>query len=137
MVLRAQTEIREGDEITIQVFLLLRSIKIKLLHRKSVIPMHHSIENVINEIRLLPFQYLSFMYGQCRRKRTIPSYWFFECRCERRGSTDDLGSFLSAIWCPKCLEEGALSRNPLLPVDPYNAVGGNWKCLECNAEYDL
>ena len=38
MVLRAQTEIKEGDEITIQV-LLLRSIT--LLHCKSIIPIHY------------------------------------------------------------------------------------------------
>ena len=25
-------------------------------------------------------QYLSFMYGQCRRKKEIPSFWFFDCR---------------------------------------------------------
>ena len=50
-----------------------------------------------------------------------------------------IGELSPTAEMPKCLEneEGELSRNPLLPIDPYNAVEGNWKCLECNAEYDL
>ena len=79
------------------------------------------------------FQYLSFMYGQCRRKRDIPAYWFFTCKCDRCGSPTDLDSHMSAILCQKCVAEDG-SRHPVLPVDAEDAVAGKWQCTHCNSE---
>lgn len=90
-------------------------------------------------------QYLSFMYGQCRRKKDIPSYWFFVCRCARCRDPTDLGSYMSAVLCQKCGlnvdERGPLNsgqpaaRGAVIPTDPFDVIRGDWACVDCGHRY--
>eukprot|EP00092_Neocalanus_flemingeri_P013253 GFUD01014283.1.p1 GENE.GFUD01014283.1~~GFUD01014283.1.p1 ORF type:complete len:522 (+),score=161.87 GFUD01014283.1:236-1801(+) len=85
LTLRAQVDIKEGDEITIQ--------------------------------------YISFLFGNSRRRKEISDCWMFECKCPRCEDTTELGSFLSALLCTKC-------QGTVLPEDSRMECK-MWKCKEC------
>jgi len=90
LILRAQVDIKEGEEITIQ--------------------------------------YISFLFGNSRRREEIRSCWMFECRCRRCLDTTELGSFLSAVLCSGC-------GGPVLPVD--NSIDCEvWQCRDCQQKME-
>ena len=72
-------------------------------------PKDHSIkvraQRTIKKGEEITIQYLSFMFGHLRRKKTINSYWFFDCECPRCQDPKELGkncqflfAFKSAIF---------------------------------------
>ena len=60
-------------------------------------PKDHSIkvraQTSIKKGDEIAIQYLSFMFGHLRRKKTIQSYWFFTCACPRCQDPTELGLF--------------------------------------------
>ena len=61
----------------------------------SMSPSDHSIkvraQSSIKKGEEISIQYLSFMFGQLRRKKTINSYWHFDCGCPRCQDPTELG----------------------------------------------
>ena len=61
----------------------------------SMSPKDHSIkvraQRTIKKGEEITIQYLSFMFGHLRRKKTINSYWFFDCECPRCQDPKELG----------------------------------------------
>lgn len=90
LTLRAQVDIKEGEEITIQ--------------------------------------YISFLFGNSRRRGEISSCWMFECRCPRCLDTTELGSFMSAVLCSSC-------KGSVLPPD-ISFECEVWKCRECGQKME-
>ena len=78
-------------------------------------PKDHSItvraQTKITKGQEITIQYLSFVYGHLHRKKTIKSFWFFDCACKRCQDPTELESYLSAVKCMKC------SSGFLLPED--------------------
>jgi len=92
LTLRAQVDIKEGEEITIQ--------------------------------------YISFLFGNSRRRKEIASCWMFECQCPRCEDPTELGTYLSAALCPEPECKGAV-----LPED--KRLGCEvWKCMECGQKME-
>jgi len=90
LVLRAKTDIKEGEEVTIQ--------------------------------------YISFLFGNSRRREEILSCWMFECCCERCSDLTELGSYLSAVLCQSC---GGI----VLPKNNDIACE-EWRCRECGQKME-
>jgi len=91
LTLRAQVDIKEGEEITIQ--------------------------------------YISFLFGNSRRRKEISSCWMFECKCRRCEDITELGTFMSAILCPQC-------KGTVLPEN--NSIDcQEWKCMECGQKTEV
>lgn len=86
LVLRAQVDIKAGEEITIQ--------------------------------------YISFLFGNTRRRREIHQCWMFECRCERCLDPREFGVLLAAHLCQEC-GGTVLPENNIL----YCPV---WRCDKCD-----
>lgn len=88
LVLRAQVDIKAGEEITIQ--------------------------------------YISFIFGNTRRRKDIHQSWMFECRCARCTDRTEFGQMFAAHLCEQC-------ASPVLPEDDtlYCAV---WRCESCGLE---
>jgi len=91
LTLRAQVDIKEGVEITIQ--------------------------------------YISFLYGNTRRRKEISACWMFECQCERCEDTTELGTFLSAILCTHC-KGAVLPENSGMECEM-------WKCRDCGQKMEI
>ena len=116
--------------------------------RYSIEPISHKItlrsQVPIRKGDEITVQYMSFMFGQCRRKKEIPSFWFFDCRCVRCMDPTECGSLVSAMLCPKCTSKAKQTDegkgNPdigyLLPDDPLNVINGTWSCRKCNFKQD-
>jgi len=88
LVLRAQVDIKAGEEITIQ--------------------------------------YISFIFGNRRRRKDIHQSWMFECACARCTDRTELGQMFSAHLCEAC-------SGPVLPEDS-NLYCPIWRCEECSKE---
>ena len=116
--------------------------------RYSIEPISHKItlrsQVPIRKGDEITVQYMSFMFGQCRRKKEIPSFWFFDCRCIRCRDPTECGSLVSAMLCQKCTSKAKQTDegkgNPdigyLLPDDPLNVVNGSWSCRKCHFKQD-
>lgn len=76
----------------------------------------------------ITIQYISFLFGNSRRREDIKSCWFFECGCPRCSSISELGTNLSAGLCQKPGCQG-----PVLPLDPGLSCD-QWRCGECGLE---
>ena len=86
ITVRAQSEIKKGEEITIQ--------------------------------------YVSFMHGNVKRRKTFQNTWYFECKCIRCIDTTELDTFISALKCQQCI------RGFLLPTNASDA--NEWSCDQCD-----
>lgn len=88
LILRAQVDISEGEEITIQ--------------------------------------YISFLFGNTRRRKDIHQCWMFECLCARCSDRTEFGLMLAAHLCSEC-------GGTVLPQDNslYCQI---WRCEACNKE---
>ena len=84
--IRAQTEMKKGEEITIQ--------------------------------------YVSFMYGNQKRKKNIRNTWYFDCQCIRCIDDTELNTFISAIKCFMC-------QNGFCTPENSSDLDSDWICLEC------
>lgn len=72
----------------------------------------------------ITIQYLSFMFGDLKRKAEIQDCWFFQCSCPRCEDPTECGSYLSALRCPKC------TFGPVLTTDPSD-LKASWSCQSC------
>jgi len=88
MDLRAQVDIKKGDEFSIQ--------------------------------------YISFLFGNTKRRGDIKACWMFECGCSRCEDTSELGSNLSALLCQDC-------QGTVLPKSS-DLNESTWSCESCSAE---
>jgi len=85
ITVRAQSEIKKGEEITIQ--------------------------------------YVSFMHGNAKRKKTFQKTWYFECKCIRCIDKTELNTFISALKCQQCIN-GILLPSSTLKLS-------EWNCDKC------
>ena len=85
ITVRAQSEIKKGEEITIQ--------------------------------------YVSFMHGNAKRKKTFQKTWYFECKCIRCIDKTELNTFISALKCQQCIN-GFLLPSSTLKLS-------EWNCDKC------
>jgi len=71
-------------------------------------------------------QYITFLFGNTRRRRDIHQCWFFDCRCPRCQDRTEFGLLFSAHACEEC-------RGPVLPENDvlYCKV---WRCENCGWE---
>ena len=73
-----------------------------LIRNFSMSPKDHSIkvraQRTIKKGEEITIQYLSFMFGHLRRKKTINSYWFFDCECPRCQDPKELGKKFHATY---------------------------------------
>ncbi|XP_059080183.1 SET domain-containing protein SmydA-8-like [Tigriopus californicus] len=72
----------------------------------------------------ITIQYLSFMFGDLKRKCEIQDCWFFQCTCPRCDDPTECGSYLSALRCQKC------TFGPVLTSNPRN-LKASWSCQSC------
>ena len=72
----------------------------------------------------ITIHYLSFIYGNIKRKKAMRNNWFFDCTCTRCQDPTEMGSYLSATKCSEC-ENGYM-----LPIDPMN-LSSDWHCSIC------
>ena len=86
ITVRAQSEIKKGEEITIQ--------------------------------------YVSFMHGNLKRKKTFQKTWYFECKCSRCIDPSELNTFVSALKCQQCID------GFLLPSSTSKL--SEWNCDHCD-----
>ncbi|CAB3383801.1 Hypothetical predicted protein [Cloeon dipterum] len=73
---------------------------------------------------------LSYAYtlqGTLRRRQHLREGKFFDCVCRRCSDKTELGTFCSALICPKCGEAR------VLPTDPLDEASA-WECVAC-AQY--
>jgi len=71
-------------------------------------------------------QYITFLFGNTRRRRDIHQCWFFDCRCPRCQDRTEFGLLFSAHACEEC-------GGPVLPENDvlYCKV---WRCQSCGWE---
>lgn len=72
---------------------------------------------------------LSYAYtlqGTLKRRQHLQEGKFFWCQCERCSDNTELGTYASAMKCPKCMSNGLI-----LSTDPLNE-NAPWKCNKCS-----
>ncbi|XP_059477040.1 SET domain-containing protein SmydA-8 [Neocloeon triangulifer] len=72
---------------------------------------------------------LSYAYtlqGTLRRRQHLREGKFFDCVCRRCSDKTELGTFCSALLCPKC------GAPRVLPSDPLNDQAP-WECVACGS----
>jgi len=74
----------------------------------------------------ITIQYISFLFGNYRRRRDIKNCWMFECGCKRCQDPTELNTYLSALSCRKC--EGTVLPKSSVLNEPV------WMCIECGEE---
>jgi len=74
----------------------------------------------------IKIQYISFVFGNTRRRKDIHQCWMFECRCARCMDRTELGQMFAAHLCEQC-------ESPILPENDtlYCPV---WRCEGCGKE---
>lgn len=74
----------------------------------------------------ITISYISFLFGNTRRRRDIHQCWFFDCRCDRCADRTEFGLYLAAHLCEDC-------GGTVLPEDStlYCPV---WRCEGCGKE---
>ncbi len=77
----------------------------------------------------ITIQYISFMYGQLRRRSDIRDCWFFQCACARCTDPTEMGSNLSAHRCGA--KEGC--GGSVLPREGSRDLDADWACTQCGA----
>lgn len=70
------------------------------------------------------FLFVSIVQGTLKRREHLQEGKFFWCQCERCTDPTELGTYTSAIQCPKC--RGGL----ILSTDPLNQEA-DWRCRAC------
>lgn len=73
---------------------------------------------------------LSYAYtlqGTLKRRQHLQEGKFFWCQCERCADATELGTFASAMLCPKCSGQ---ANGLILPTEPLNEKAA-WKCNKC------
>ena len=73
----------------------------------------------------LTIHYMTPMLGTAARRNKIRKNWFFDCSCPRCADPTELGTFLSALLCPTCREQGR--EGLLLPHQPLDYTS-TWTC---------
>ena len=58
----------------------------------------------------ITIQYISFLFGNSRRREDIKSCWFFECGCPRCSSISELGIYQVSLSVP-CSHVSMMFRN--------------------------
>jgi len=76
----------------------------------------------------ITIQYITFLYGNSRRRKEIQECWFFQCTCERCEDPTELGSYVSAARCEDC-------GGTVLPAQP-DFDYKTWSCSDCGAEME-
>ena len=76
----------------------------------------------------ITIQYLPFLYGHFKRKKTIRSNWFFDCACSRCLDPTELNSMYSAMKCSDCID-----ASYMVPENPMD-LKSDWKCKQCNVK---
>jgi len=71
----------------------------------------------------ITIQYITFLFGNVKRRKDIKASWMFECGCRRCRDVTELNTFLSALLCPKC-------GGPVLPKSS-ELKEKDWECREC------
>lgn len=74
---------------------------------------------------------LSYAYtlqGTLKRRQHLHDGKFFWCQCERCADPSELGTYASAMLCPKCSTQ---SNGLILAIEPLNEKSA-WKCNKCN-----
>jgi len=71
----------------------------------------------------ITIQYISFLFGNIKRRKDIKACWMFECGCGRCRDVTELNTFLSALLCPKC-------GGAVLPKSS-ELEEKDWECREC------
>lgn len=72
---------------------------------------------------------LSYAYtlqGTLKRRQHLQECKFFWCKCKRCCDATELGTYASAMKCPKCSSNGLI-----LSTEPLNE-NAPWKCNRCN-----
>lgn len=54
----------------------------------------------------ISISYVPFIIGEPLRSHHIQNEWFFNCKCKRCIDPTNNQSFISAIFCKKCQNEG-------------------------------
>ncbi|XP_018323549.1 SET domain-containing protein SmydA-8-like [Agrilus planipennis] len=75
----------------------------------------------ISKNQPITLSYAYTLQGTLKRREHLLENKFFECMCKRCSDPTELGTFTSALRCPKCEKGWVLSTNPL---DPEAA----WSC---------
>ena len=68
-------------------------------------------------------RYVSSTLGNCRRRRDLSRYWYFDCRCVRCRDSTELGTHMSSVRC-SC-GEGLCVKREALDWD------SDWVCQVC------
>jgi len=71
-------------------------------------------------------QYITFLFGNTRRRRDIHQCWFFDCRCPRCQDRTEFGLLFSAHACQEC-------GGPVLPENNV-LYCKDWRCESCGWE---
>jgi len=69
-------------------------------------------------------RYVSATLGNCRRRRDLNKYWYFDCKCIRCSDSTEMGTHMSSVRCV-CREGLCIKRDAL----DWNS---DWVCLKCN-----
>ena len=68
-------------------------------------------------------RYVSSTLGNCRRRRDISRYWYFDCRCVRCSDSTEMGTHMSSVRC--VCGEGLCVKRDALDWD------SDWVCQTC------
>jgi len=68
-------------------------------------------------------RYVSSTLGNCRRRRDLSRYWYFDCRCLRCSDSTELGTHMSSVRC--ICGEGLCVKREALEWE------SDWVCEKC------
>ncbi|EFA08507.1 SET domain-containing protein SmydA-8 [Tribolium castaneum] len=74
---------------------------------------------------MITLSYAYTLQSTLKRREHLLENKFFECQCRRCSDPTELGTFTSALICPKCKDGFVLSSNPLDPE-------ADWTCSNYN-----
>ena len=73
-------------------------------------------------------RYVSATLGNCRRRRDLSRYWYFECRCARCSDSTEMGTHMSSVRCTTCREGLCVKKEAL-------DWGSDWVCQNCGRSF--